>query len=197
MSSIMEENRLEVRRKCYECKRTMVGRKQNYQYDECGLSSVVLTNVLVFHCECGAIVAELPSLSCLHAVIATDLFRKKTLLSGEEFRFLRKWTGYSATELSVVMGVAKETISRWENQKVVIGDESDRLFRLVCFAKILKTTGGSGISDKLIEAARMIKSLNLVDILESLESTFNGSQKMAIDPATLSAACLASTTAVQ
>lgn len=185
----LEDSSLEIRRKCCACKRTMVGRRQNYQYTESGLSSVVLTNVLVFNCSCGEIVAELPALEALHSLIAFDLFRKGTLLSGEEVRFMRKWVGYSATHFAGVMGVAKETVSRWENQKTTISKECDRLLRLVCFAKKIETTLGTvvakNLSNNLIEAAKLIRSLNMVDILQSVEARFEGSRPIRIDPQSL------------
>src|SRR5258708_20787374 len=109
---VMEESLVrEVRdcfeRECYECKRTMIGRRENYQYTEGGLKSVTLTNVLVFHCKCGAIVAELPAVGQLHFLISFILLRKETILSGEEARYLRKWVGYSAKELAETSGYSQ------------------------------------------------------------------------------------------
>jgi|SRR5579864_3262598 len=192
-----EESLVQVSRKCYECGREMIGRRQNYPYTEVGLKSVTLTNVLVFHCKCGAIVAELPGVSQLHFVIAFDLLRKKTILSGEEARFLRKWVGYSATELAETTGYSKSIISRWENEKQNIAKESDRLLRLVVFAKMLEnavgqsiSVDGKGLPNKVAEAGRLVKSLNLPDILRRVEDRHEGSKPLRIDPA-LPDPCLA------
>jgi transcriptional regulator with XRE-family HTH domain len=183
------EERVQVSRECNECKRTMVGRRENYQYTESGLKSVTLTNVLVFHCKCGAILAELPAVGQLHFLIAFDLLRKDTILSGEEARYLRKWVGYSATELAETTGYSKSIVSRWENEKQNIGKESDRLMRLVVFAKMLEnavgqtiSVDGTGLPNKMAEAGRLVKSLNLPELLRKIEDRYEGSKLIRIDP---------------
>src|ERR1700674_5286665 len=179
-----QEKMLVVSHACFECHRGMRGRRENYRYTEARLKSVTLTNVLVFHCECGAIVAELPAIGQLHTLIADHLFRKKTLLSGEEVRFLRKWVGYSATELAETTGYSKSIISRWENDRQKIAKEPDRLLRLVVFAKALENIvgeDGKGLPGKMAEAGRMVQSLNLPELLRQVEKRSEGSQSIRID----------------
>lgn len=187
-----EERVATVTRKCYECGRLMEGRRENYPYTEVGLKSVTLTNVLVFHCKCGAIVAELPAAGQLHFVIALDLLRKDTILSGEEARYLRKWVGYSATELSKTTGYSKSMISKWENERKKITKESDRLLRLVIFAKMLENVAGEPISvdgkalsNKIAEVGRLVKSLNLAEFLRTVANRHEGSKLLRIDPTVL------------
>lgn len=187
----------QVSRECYECGRTMIGRRENYPYTEVGLKSVTLTNVLVYHCKCGAILAELPAVGQLHSVIALDLLRKKTILSGEEARYLRKWVGYSATELAEATGYSKTIISQWENEKRNIAKESDRLLRLVIFAKMLENSVGEKISvegkslpNRVAEVARLVKTLNLAEFLHKIENKHEGSMPIRIDPS-LPDPCLA------
>lgn len=175
-------------RKCYECGRVMKGKRENYLYNECGLPSVTLLNILVFHCECGAIVPEIPSPSVLHASIAMSVLRKKTLLSGEEIRFVRKVAGYSATALAKVMGMRKTTISHWETGGKDIGKDSDRMVRLICFACMVeKITGAADgtIAANIARTAKMFKSLNLTSILEHIEDRAEGSKPVKINPAIL------------
>lgn len=184
----LQETQLQYSRQCYECQRPMVGRRENYPYTEAGLKSVTLMNVLVFHCRCGAIVAELPGLGQLHSLIAFSLLRKKTILSGEEARYLRKWVGYSATELAATTGFSKSIISRWENAKKLIAKESDRLLRLVIFAKMLENaTGqtiavdGKGLPNRIAEVGSLVKSLNLPELLRQIEDRHEVSP-LRIDP---------------
>ena len=65
-----EERRWQLMRKivatakCYRsgCGGTMEGRKGEYRYLESGLDSVILKDILVFHCtKCNTIVPEIPA----------------------------------------------------------------------------------------------------------------------------------------
>ena len=174
-------------RKCYECKGTMEGKRENYPYRECGLNSVVLLDILVYHCkDCGAKVPEIPAVGVLHISITGDLLQKDSLLSSDEIRFVRKAVGYSATELAKVMGVNKVSVSRWESGRQRIGKESDRLLRLVCFAKIVEMASGNAeAADGLIQAARKVRSLNLSSLLKQIENAVKGAKKVRINPAEL------------
>ncbi len=182
------ESKLE--RRCYECEKTMTGKRENYRYQEAGLKSVVLLNIVVYHCECGAIVPEIPYAGLLHHCIAMSVLEKKTLLSGEEIRFMRKAAGYSATELARVMGMNKVTVSHWENDKRKIGKDADRLLRLVCFARIMERIAGVNtkqIADKdlasnLSRIQRMVRELKLTVVLEQIADRQDASKPVRIDP---------------
>src|SRR5579859_4472256 len=104
-----------VIRKCYVCGGEMVGRHQNYAYKECGLENVVLLGVLVFNCECGEIAAQIPSMAVLHQVIAAQILKKPTLISGDEIRYMRKFVGCGGSEFADIIGSSKISVSRWEN----------------------------------------------------------------------------------
>ncbi len=167
---------------------------QNYPYQEVGLKSVVLLNILVYHCRCGAIVPEIPYAGVLHHCIAMSVLKKKALLSGEEIRFVRKTAGYSGTELARVMGVDKGTVSKWENEKKKIGKETDRLLRLACFAKVVERivgienqAKGDDLVTRLKRLGRMVENLNLTTVLENIEDKREGSKPVRIDPDTLAA----------
>jgi transcriptional regulator with XRE-family HTH domain len=119
----------------------MEGRKGEYRYEESGLDSVVLKDILVFHCtKCNAIVPEIPAVGVLHRVIAMKLLLKRTLLTGEELRFLRKFCGYSVNEFAEIMGSTKSVICRWETQKHGAG--TDRTVRLLALAKLVRELTG-------------------------------------------------------
>lgn len=63
--------------------------------------------------------------------MANVLIRKKTRLTGEEVRFLRKYLGLSSADFAHRIGVTQETISRWENGHEPIGIVPDRTLRLM------------------------------------------------------------------
>jgi putative zinc finger/helix-turn-helix YgiT family protein len=179
-----------LERRCYDCGKTMVGKRENYSYQEVGLKSVVLLNIVVYHCKCGAIVPEIPYAGMLHNRIAMSVLEKKALLSGEEIRFIRKAAGFSATELARVLGMEKGTVSRWENSKQVIGKDADRLLRAVCFARTMERLAGVNtqqIADKdlassLTSLRAMIRSVNLTAVLGEIEDKAEGSKPIRIDP---------------
>jgi len=121
----------------------MEGRKGDHKYTECGLNSVTLKDVLVFHCTlCNAVVPDIPAAGILHRVIAMRLLHKETLLTGSELRFLRKLCGYSVTEFSEIVGSNKSVIYRWETQDTH-GKDTDRIVRLLVVGKLIRELAGA------------------------------------------------------
>jgi transcriptional regulator with XRE-family HTH domain len=124
------------------CSGTMEGRKGEYRYLESGLDSVILKDILVFHCpKCNTIIPEIPAAGVLHRVIALHLLRKTTLLTGAELRFLRKLCGYSMTEFSEIMGSSNAVVSRWETQSTH-GAGTERTIRLLALGKLVREIAG-------------------------------------------------------
>jgi transcriptional regulator with XRE-family HTH domain len=122
-------------------------------------------------CECGARAPIIPSIQGLHFRIALTLLRKQSLLAGEEIRFLRKMGGMSQVELAKVMGVDKTRPSKWESLGGSIGGESDRLFRSICFIKMLKQVIGKE-SDETVDGlaeSEQVKSFDLESILKAID----------------------------
>jgi len=110
----------------------MKARRENYRYDECGLTNVTLVRVSVARCpRCGNYEVSIPNIEGLHRLIARALIEKKTRFRGEEVRYLRKNMGWSGADFARHMGVTEETVSRWENDAAPIGPQADRLLRLM------------------------------------------------------------------
>lgn len=122
----------ESQMKCIDCGNLMRTQKENYRYSECGLKNVTLIGIEVSRCpRCGNYEVSIPHIEGLHRLIARILIEKTTRLTGEEVRFLRKSLGWSGADFAENIGVAEETVSRWENDATPIGPQADRLLRLM------------------------------------------------------------------
>jgi putative zinc finger/helix-turn-helix YgiT family protein len=118
--------------KCLECGTPMKTRKENHRYDECGLKYVTLVGVEVTRCpRCSNYEISIPHIEQLHRLLAKVLIEKSTRFTGDEVRFLRKSLGWSGSDFAKHMGVAEETVSRWENNAAPIGPQADRLLRFL------------------------------------------------------------------
>jgi putative zinc finger/helix-turn-helix YgiT family protein len=105
---------------------------KEYHYRESGLSKVYLQNIASYRCDCGEKLVQIPAIDRLHNAIAYYLLKKPSLLTGEEFRFLRKWVGLTANQLLPLLGVkTRISISRWENGNAPITTSTDHAMRLL------------------------------------------------------------------
>lgn len=117
---------------CYNCNVKMRKMETDYQYKESGLKNVILKGIPVYECaKCKEIYPLLSNVKELHKIIAQKILNKKSLLSGEELRFLRKEMMLKAQDLARILGVTKVTVSRWENERELISPACDRLVRLI------------------------------------------------------------------
>lgn len=64
---------------------------------------------------------SIPHIEELHRLIAKILIDKSYRLAGEEVRFLRRVLGWSGSDFAKHMGVAEETVSRWEIDAALVG----------------------------------------------------------------------------
>lgn len=118
--------------KCLVCNGSMMSKMENVKYDEVGLPGVTLVGVEVCRCQqCGEYEVVIPRLADLHRALASAIIEKPGRLSGMEFRFLRKFLGFSSSDFARIIGVSESSISRWENEKKPIGAQTDRLLRLM------------------------------------------------------------------
>lgn len=175
-------------RKCYDCGKQVEGRVENYKYTECGLQSITLCGVMVFHCECGAIVPEILAISDLHRLIFLRLLAKNGRLLGEEIRFLRKMAGLSATDLSRMIGANKVSMSNWETDKKVPSEAYDRFIRTVCFLELVKqdvhSTEGPEAAASLSKVD--LKEFDISSVLRDIKSGEAGPERVTVNPSDLS-----------
>ncbi len=118
--------------RCTTCGALMREGHGPYHYRECGLSNVWLADIEIHPCTgCDNVGYGIWRIESLHRAIAEAVIHKRTRLRGEEVRFLRKSLGWSGAEFARHMGVAVETVSRWETDAMPIGPQADRLLRLL------------------------------------------------------------------
>jgi putative zinc finger/helix-turn-helix YgiT family protein len=102
------------------------------RYDIGGLPHVELHGVEVTSCPaCGKEGIAIPRIAQLHRVLAEAFVTQRRMLAPVEMRFLRKHIGLSGADFAQRMGVARETVSRWEKGATPMGAVADRLLRLL------------------------------------------------------------------
>jgi putative zinc finger/helix-turn-helix YgiT family protein len=117
---------------CLVCGAEMQTQRENFRYEACGLPRITLIGVEVSRCpQCGEFEVAIPQIDDLHKTIAQALIRKTSPLSAAEIRYLRKFLGWSGANFAKHIGVAPETVSRWETGAVPLGAVADRLLRLM------------------------------------------------------------------
>ena len=153
----------ELVRTCYECRGPASGRRENYNYSECGLKNVVLKEVVVYRCtRCGAARVEIPNMDGLHRTIALMVIEKTSILSSDEVRFLRTVAGFTATRFAKALGVTKTALSRWENNQR-IGTQSDRSIRIICGLSIIKELANDQASTGAVSLEKVQKTLDQIN----------------------------------
>jgi putative zinc finger/helix-turn-helix YgiT family protein len=119
--------------KCDECGRPVTTERDAVRrYNIGGLPHVELHGVEVTTCPaCGKEGIAIPRIVQLHRVLAEAFVTQRRMLAPVEIRFLRKHIGLSGADFAQRMGVARETVSRWEKGATPMGAVADRLLRLL------------------------------------------------------------------
>ncbi len=107
----------------------------NYRLSESGLSNVVVHGIELVTCpKCHNIDPIIPRMNDLMLLLALAVVAQPYRLKGDHVRYLRKYLSMSGVEFSRLIHVDKSTLSKWENNGDVIGEQSDRLIRAVTLA---------------------------------------------------------------
>lgn len=122
--------------KCLNCAAVMSTARENYKYEESGLSCITLVGMEVTRCKkCGESEVAIPAITELHQAIARVIVLKPERLVPEEIRFFRKHLGLSQADIAAQLGVAIETVSRWENGKERMSVPAEKLLRFLVARK--------------------------------------------------------------
>jgi putative zinc finger/helix-turn-helix YgiT family protein len=121
---------------CSDCGGGLRVTRAPYRYTDSGLPGVVLQGVEVRRCpKCGAEEVAIPRIEELHRLMAHSVIRRPHRLSPAEIKYLRKWLGWSGVDFARHMGTTPETVSRWEQGRIPMGPQADRLLRLMVIAR--------------------------------------------------------------
>lgn len=116
--------------RCVECgyRGEVAVRYEDMPHDT--LPNVTLRGIEIRTCpQCAEEYIVYPRFAQLRAAIRDVIVRKRGPLAPEEFKFLRKFLGWSSQDTARRMGVDPSSVSRWENGKRAIGPTTDRLIR--------------------------------------------------------------------
>lgn len=119
--------------KCDECGGpTTTERSAVRRYKMGGLPHVELHGVEVTICTaCGKEEIAIPRIGQLHRMLAEKFVKQQRMLAPVEVRFLRKHLGLATADFAQMVGVARETVCRWEKGVNPMGVTADRLLRLL------------------------------------------------------------------
>jgi YgiT-type zinc finger domain-containing protein len=120
-----------------ENKKALKRQRITKKFTEGGLESVTLIGVEFYKCGlCGEEFYGYGDIEQLNQVIAHALITKKSLLTGKEIRFLRKYLGYSGPVFASLVKYEKETVYRIEGGSQSITESYDRLVRFLVASKL-------------------------------------------------------------
>ena len=105
---------------------------KRFHYKACGLPHIWLTNG--FTVEDGFFYIE--DIQYLHHAIGRKLVEKTSMLTLEEFWFLRTESELSRHTLAAIFGMKKETIKKWEEGNTPIPDIHDNWLRKLYVATL-------------------------------------------------------------
>jgi DNA-binding transcriptional regulator YiaG len=139
--------------KCSNCGADARVVRGNYYFGESGIP-VTLKGIKIIRCEsCGNQDPIIPRLNKLMRVIALAVIHKPYRLKGEDVRFLRKHLEMTGEQFSRLIHVDKTTLSKWENNDDRIGEQSDRLIRVIALAL------GDGLKEEFKELIRHFEEI--------------------------------------
>ncbi len=155
--------------KCYSCKNeSQLKLVEKYQYKEVGLHNIYLKNIEVQICEnCDLSSPIIPKIIRLHNTIARAIICKKSLLIGEEIRFLRKNLRIKAQDWAKLLRKDVATISRAEKNGNVLNKDLDLLIRLL-YVRVWEENNDKLFTEEFFGAIKDVFLGILIDV-ENIE----------------------------
>jgi len=146
--------------KCLNCNKEMKLVIENHKYTECGLDNIVIVNMKRYLCpNCDEEYLNIPNMETLHRAIAETIANDFHRLSNKEFRFLREYLGYSGAFFAKLIGVTRESVSRWENGKAVIPRHMELLIRML--ALHCEPDRNYNLHDQILKGTKKLSSYRI------------------------------------
>ena len=126
----------------------------DYRYKESGLRNVILSGIDLIRCrKCGNVDPVIPRMNELHRALALAVAGQLFRLQGEDVRYLRKYLGMTQDQFAELLHIHKSNLSKGENNDDKIGEQSDRLIRVVVL------TLGEGLQKKAADVVRTFPAI--------------------------------------
>jgi putative transcriptional regulator len=104
----------------------------SFHYEACGLDEVRLANGYEIHETVYGEAVAIDDVEGLHRAIGRWLIRRPRVLTGAEFRYLRKELDLSQKELAARLGATEQQVFRWEKRRrTAVPGTADRLLRVL------------------------------------------------------------------
>ena len=146
--------------KCLNCNKEMKLVVENHRYKECGLDNIVIVNMKKHVCSnCDEEYLRIPNTDTLHRAIAEHIANDFGRLNNKEFRFLREYLGFSGAFFAKLIGVTRESVSRWENGKAVIPRHMELLIRML--ALHCQPDRNYNLHDQILKGEKKLDSFRL------------------------------------
>jgi transcriptional regulator with XRE-family HTH domain len=126
--------------------------------DLVGLHVIVANAVREIVGPDGEVAHEVPDPKQLACAAAVQRCLIPIRLRGKELRAIRRIAGWTAADLAERLGdkVATETISKWENDKQLMGGYAEKVFRLIVCEALHREAPGVEYHDGAIAKLRVI-----------------------------------------
>jgi transcriptional regulator with XRE-family HTH domain len=120
---------------------------------------VILENAVIEKVDdaTGAVLGNaIPDLDALAETLAVVRVFLPVRLSAPEVRFLRNAVKMTGRQLAAALGLTPETVSRWENGKISVGEYTERLLRHVIAAELTDRVPALALDPKDLNRLKVV-----------------------------------------
>lgn len=146
--------------------------EQMYQYKECGLDNIYLSNGYTVVSGSRGETVSIEDIEGLHRAIGEWIVRDKKFLDGREARFLRQEMGLSQAQLAMLLGKDEQSIARWEKKRLSKAErvpaDSERMIRML----YLETVGPQPLMRDFLQLLAELEDIS--ELKTSFRETENG-----------------------